>query len=377
MLRKSMATFKFTGGVSAFRDKLVTGMVARGYEPAFAERTFRQLEGFGSYGFPESHAASFALIAYASSWLKCWHPDAFCAALLNSQPMGFYAPAQIVRDAQDHGVEVRPVCVNASEWDCTLEPVDSRFAVRLGLRMVKGLAEAHATQIARAAPFISVEDLWRRTHVPMAALTRIAEADGFHAFGLSRRQAVWAIKGLPDTDLPLIAASLDILRPVRDVPGFEVVEDCAVPACPCAGIRWPPAGRSGAAPHPDRTDAMALPNRRWAEVAGLVLVRQRPGSAKGTMFITLEDETGIANLVVWPKVFEANRRIILAASMIAARGMIQREGEVVHFVVHRLTDLSDALASVGSRGHPGCRMAVARSSTTPPHPQKTRRPRRR
>ncbi|ARC35453.1 DNA-binding protein [Paracoccus yeei] len=293
------------------------------------------------------------MVAYASAWLKCWHPDAFCAALLNSQPMGFYAPAQIVRDAQDHGVEVRPVCVNASDWDCTLEPVDSRFAVRLGLRMVKGLAEAHARQIARAAPFTSVGDLWRRARVPLAALTRIAEADGFHAFGLSRRQAVWAIKGLPDTDLPLFAAlegnePAAALRPMTT--GREVVEDysrtgLSLRRHPVAFLRGDLARRRILT----CTDAMALPNRRWAEVAGLVLVRQRPGSAKGTMFITLEDETGIANLVVWPKVFEANRRIILAASMIAAQGLIQREGEVVHFVVHRLTDLSDALASVGRR----------------------------
>jgi error-prone DNA polymerase len=166
-LRKSMATFKFTGGVSAFRDKLIAGMVANGYEQEFAAQTFKQLEGFGSYGFPESHAASFALIAYASSWIKCWHPDVFCAALLNSQPMGFYAPAQIVRDAQAHGVEIRPICVNASRWDCTLEPTDDKghFAVRLGMRMVKGLANAHAATIVAARaerPFLSVDDLWRR-----------------------------------------------------------------------------------------------------------------------------------------------------------------------------------------------------------------------
>ncbi|MDO5371574.1 error-prone DNA polymerase, partial [Paracoccus sp. (in: a-proteobacteria)] len=174
LLRKSMATFKFTGGVSAFRDKLVAGMIERNYDPDFAERTFRQLEGFGSYGFPESHAASFALIAYASAWLKCHHPDVFCAALLNSQPMGFYAPAQIVRDARDHGVEVRPLCVNVSRWDCTLEPTgdETRFAVRLGLRMVKGLANTYAAALIAARadmPFVSVEDLWRRAGVPVAA----------------------------------------------------------------------------------------------------------------------------------------------------------------------------------------------------------------
>ena len=172
-LRRAMATFKHTGGVSKFGEKLIAGMVKNGYTQDFAAKTFRQLEGFGSYGFPESHAASFALIAHASSWMKCWHPDVFCAALLNAQPMGFYAPAQIVRDARDHGVEVRAVCVNASRWDCTLEPTDheGRFAVRLGMRMVKGLANADAATIVGTRadqPFVSVDDLWRRTGVPSA-----------------------------------------------------------------------------------------------------------------------------------------------------------------------------------------------------------------
>ena len=184
-LRRSMATFKHTGGVSHFRDKLINGMVSNGYEQAFAEKTFSQLEGFGSYGFPESHAASFALIAYASSWLKCHHPDVFCAALLNAQPMGFYAPAQIVRDARNHGVDVRPVCINASRWDCTLEPTgnDNRFAVRLGLRMVKGLQNAHAAKMIVAARtdqrYSSVDDVWWRAGVPASSLVLIAEADGF------------------------------------------------------------------------------------------------------------------------------------------------------------------------------------------------------
>ena len=212
-LRKSMATFKFTGGVSAFRDKLIAGMVANGYEQEFAAQTFKQLEGFGSYGFPESHAASFALIAYASSWVKCWHPDVFCAALLNSQPMGFYAPAQIVRDAQAHGVEIRPICINASRWDCTLEPTDDEglFAVRLGMRMVKGLANTHAATIVAAraeGPFLSVDDLWRRAGVPSASLVQLAEADAFlPALGLVRREALWAIKALRDEPLPLFAAA--------------------------------------------------------------------------------------------------------------------------------------------------------------------------
>src|SRR5690606_1571681 len=193
-LRRSMATFKTTGGVSHFHDEMVNGMVAKGYARDFAERTFRQIEGFGSYGFPESHAASFARIAYASAWMKCHHPDVFLAAILNAQPMGFYAPAQLVRDAREHGVEVRPVCINASRWDCTLEPGDAaapakagRHAVRLGLRLVKGLANDHGARIAAAAlaaPFDSIEDILRRTGVPVAALERLADADAFRCLGL-------------------------------------------------------------------------------------------------------------------------------------------------------------------------------------------------
>ncbi|MCJ8139875.1 error-prone DNA polymerase [Falsirhodobacter halotolerans] len=357
MLRKSMATFKMTGGVSEFRTRLIDGMVRNGYDRDFADRIFRQLEGFGSYGFPESHAASFALIAYASSWLKCHHPDAFCAALLNSQPMGFYAPAQIVRDARDHGVEVRPVCVNASHWDCTLEPVGTGFAVRLGLRMVKGLAEGHVETLMNArhvAPFTSVEDIGHRARIPRAALSRIAEADGFHTLGLSRRDAAWALKGLPDTDLPLFAAapSNEPVIPLRPMPaGREVVADYSHTGLtlrqhPVAFLRDDLRARRIA----PCAAAMAAQDKQWGQVAGLILVRQRPGSAKGTMFITLEDETGIANLVLWPKVFEEYRRIILTASMIAARGRVQREGAVVHFVVHSLTDLSADLASVGAQG---------------------------
>lgn len=368
MLRKSMATFKFTGGVSSFKTKLIDGMVANGYEPAFAEQTFRQLEGFGSYGFPESHAASFALIAYASAWLKCWHPDVFCTALLNAQPMGFYAPAQIVRDAIEHGVDVRPVCANSSRWDCSLEPTadDSRFAVRLGLRMVKGLANAHGAAIVAARadqPYASIDDLWRRAGVPSAALVQLAEADAFRsALRLARREALWAIMALRDEPLPLFAAAADreaqivpevneplvALRPMTA--GSEVVEDyghvgLTLRAHPLSFLREDLRRRQIVT----CGEAMAARDGRWLEAAGLVLVRQRPGSAKGVMFVTLEDETGIANLVVWAKVFEANRRAVMSASMMAVRGRIQREGEVVHLVAQRIMDLSADLASVGSR----------------------------
>jgi error-prone DNA polymerase len=368
LLRKSMATFKHTGGVSSFKAKLVEGMVANGYERDFAEKTFRQLEGFGSYGFPESHAASFALIAYASAWLKCWHPDVFCAALLNSQPMGFYAPAQIVRDAEAHGIEVRAACANASRWDCTLEPTgdEGRFAVRLGLRMVRGLANAHAAAIVATRadePFASVDNLWRRASVPQAALVHLAEADAFRpAFGLARREALWAIRGLADEPLPLFAAAA--ARDARIVP--EVDE-------PAVALRPMPAGGEVVADyrhlglslrrHPVAflrddlrrrrivtcAEVMGASHGGWLEAAGIVLVRQRPGSAKGVLFITLEDETSIANLVVWPKVFEQHRRVIMSASMIAVRGRIQREGEVVHLVAQRFVDLSPDLASVGGR----------------------------
>jgi error-prone DNA polymerase len=367
-LRRSMATFKHTGGVSKFRDKLIAGMVANGYEQDFAEKTFKQLEGFGSYGFPESHAASFALIAYASSWLKCHHPDVFCAALLNAQPMGFYAPAQIVRDARDHGVDVRPVCVNASRWDCTLEPTgrEGRFAVRLGLRMVRGLANADAAALvaARAGePFAAIADLWRRAGVPSASLVRIAEADAFRpALKLARREALWAIKALRDEPLPLFAAAsaheaktvpefsepVVALRPMTA--GGEVVEDyghvgLTLRNHPVSFLR----GDLRRARMVTCAEAMQARDGRWLQTAGLVLVRQMPGSAKGVMFITIEDETGIANLVIWPKVFEKQRRVILAARMMAVHGRIQREGEVVHLVAHRVTDLSSALASVGDR----------------------------
>jgi error-prone DNA polymerase len=368
MLRKSMATFKHTGGVSAFKAKLIDGMVANGYERDFAEATFKQLEGFGSYGFPESHAASFALIAYASSWLKCWHPDVFAAALLNSQPMGFYAPAQIVRDAREHGVEIRPVCVNASRWDCTLEPTgdEDRFAVRLGLRMVKGLTNANAAAIvaARAGqPFASVDDLWRRAGVPQAALVQLAGADAFRpAFGLARREALWAIRGLRDEPLPLFAAAtareaeivpeidepLVSLRPMTA--GSEVVEDYGHTG---ASLRAHPVSFLREDLHRRRivslAEAMDARDGRWLEAAGIVLVRQRPGSAKGVLFVTLEDETGIGNLVIWPKVFETNRRSLMSAGMLAVRGRIQREGAVVHLVAQRITDLSADLASVGAR----------------------------
>ena len=388
-LRRSMATFKQTGGVSEFYDRMVNGMVANGYSRDFAERTFKQIEGFGSYGFPESHAASFALIAYASSWVKCHHPDVFCAALLNAQPMGFYAPSQIVQDARKHHVEIRPVCVNASGWDTSLEepsplgrglgeglrhdtsrhgaktltPVLSQreqgsLAVRLGLRMGKGLAEAHAVALIanRGAGYTSVGDVWRRAGVPLAALERLAEADAFTGMGADRRAALWAIRGLGEPPPPLLAGAAIhepavALTPMAE--GREVVEDYQSTGLtlrdhPVRFLRDELASRG-------MITCAALddtPDGRRVTVPGIVLVRQKPGSAKGIMFITIEDETGVANLVLWPNLFAKQRRLVLSAGMIACRGRVQREGEVVHVVVEHLTDLSAELRSVGQRDLP-------------------------
>ncbi len=358
-LRRSMATFKFTGGVSHFKQKLIAGMVARGYTEAFADRTFSQIEGFGSYGFPESHAASFALIAYASAWMKCHHPDVFCCALLNAQPMGFYATAQIVRDAKLHGVAVRPVSINDSQWDCSLEPDgEGRLAVRLGLRMAKGLAKLSAQEIIgrRAAGYRSVRDLWQRTRTPVAALERLAEADAFQALGLDRRQALWAIRGLSDSRLPLfdrLEAEPDTEPAVAlaaMTAGRQVVEDyrstgLSLRRHPVSFLR-DDLTASGIV---RCADLVTVRDGKRLEVAGIILVRQRPGSAKGVLFVTIEDETGHANLILWPSVFEAQRRLVLSASMIACRGRLQREQAVIHVIAEELTDLSDLLRGVGAR----------------------------
>jgi error-prone DNA polymerase len=366
-LRRAMATFKLTAGVTKFRDKLVRGMVARGYDAAFAERTFKQLEGFGSYGFPESHAASFAKIAYASSWMKCHHPDVFCCAILNAQPMGFYAPAQLVRDARNHGVEVRPVDINHSRWDCTLEPTRNprRFAVRLGLRLVRGLANADGAMIPLARtdhPFTSIEDLWWRAGIPISALERLADADAFGSIGISRRDALWTIRGLSDEPLPLFAAADARDKTIRaegDEPsvelarmteGREVVEDyrskgLTLRQHPLAFLR-----------HELRERRIHRCSSLWSikdgqrvTVAGLVLVRQKPGSAKGVMFMTIEDETDVANLVIWSSLFERQRRLILSSGMIACRGRLQRDGGVTHLIAEHLMDLSHLLRSLSNR----------------------------
>ncbi|MFQ5776118.1 MAG: OB-fold nucleic acid binding domain-containing protein, partial [Kiloniellaceae bacterium] len=361
-LRRAMATFRRVGTIHTFREKLIEGMAARGYDRAFAERCFRQIEGFGTYGFPESHAASFALLVYVSAWLKCHHPAVFAAALLNSQPMGFYAPAQIIRDAREHGVEVRPVDVNESDWDGTLESSRSGgLALRLGLRQVKGLVEADARSLvaARGPGYADPVALWRRAALGRTALEALARADAFRSMGLDRREALWAVKALPagrtsSAPLPLFAAARaeEIgAEPAAGLPEMSlsehVVDDYAslrfsLKAHPVSFLREGLEAEGIV----ETARLMDLPNGRRLKVAGLVLVRQRPGTAKGVIFATLEDETGVANVIVWPDVFARQRKVVLGARLLCVEGPLQREGLVVHVIAERLYDLTPRLAQL-------------------------------
>ena len=351
-LRKAMATFRSRGTIELLQEKMVGRMVERGYDPEFAQRCFDQIKGFGEYGFPESHAASFAHLVYVSSWLKWKYPAAFACALLNSQPMGFYAPAQIVRDARDHGVEARAVDVNASEWDCGLEA----GALRLGLRMVEGLRLDAATRVVGArgdVPYASVEELRRRSGANVASVSKLAEADAFRSMGLDRRAALWdsrALKGAPD--LPLFAHAdardegweTEVVRLPAMLLGEQVVADyqtvrLSLKAHPMQFLRdhYDARGFTTA-------DQLAkLKYGRRVSLAGLVLIRQRPGSAKGVCFITLEDETGIANLVIWPDAFAAQRKVVMGARLMAVHGMVQRDEEIIHVVGRTLEDDSAML----------------------------------
>ncbi len=350
-LRRAMATFRRLGTIHTFRDKMIDGMLERGYERDFAERCFKQIEGFGDYGFPESHAASFALLVYVSSWLKCHYPAAFACALLNSQPMGFYAPAQIVRDARDHGVCVRPVDVNRSFWDCTLEDVEGNGpALRLGLRQIKGFREDNAEKLVsvreagNGRPFYDADDLWRRSGLAPAALNRLAHADAFGSMGLSRRQAQWDVRRLPSSPLPLFAETGEgIHEPDTQLPemapGEEVSHDYAsirlsLKAHPLALLR-DGLTADGIIPASRLADTE---NGKRIAIAGLVITRQRPGTASGVIFATLEDETGIANIIVWPKLFERYRKETLASKLLVVEGELQREGLVIHVIAQRLRD---------------------------------------
>ena len=344
-LRRSMAAWKKKGGLEPFERRLVQGMLERGYRREFAERLYRQILGFGEYGFPESHSASFALLVYVSAWLKCHHPAAFCAALLNSQPMGFYAPSQLVQDARRHGVEVQPPDVNASLWDCTPET----GALRLGLRMVGGLAQAAGARIAAArvrGAFASVEDLARRAALNRRDLRCLAAGGALAALAGHRRQAHWAAAGIAQAAGVLREAPID--EPALALPppgeGEGIVADYAslglsLGRHPLALLR-PRLSSLGLLP---AAAVHARAHGSRARAAGLVTCRQRPDTASGVIFVTLEDETGCVNVVVWRDLIERQRRELLGARLLAVEGRIERDGEVVHLIARQLTDRSALL----------------------------------
>ena len=386
-LRRAMATFRRSGTIQKLQEKMIEGMVANDYPREFAERCFHQIEGFGEYGFPESHAASFALLVYDSCWMKCRYPDVFVAAMLNAQPLGFYAPAQLVRDAREHGVEVREVDVNLSDWNCTLEPssdasrhllpegeglhprhaemaphICTTHAVRLGFRQIVGVKKKDMLRLVerRGEDYDSVRDVWLRSGLSSTVLERLADADAFRSLGLDRRQALWAVRGLDrvgdQDDLPLFASrpELDAEPDARLPPmplGAHVVEDyrrlsLSLKAHPASFMRARLSARGIL-----RSEALSsVKNGERVTVAGLVLVRQRPGTAGGVIFMTLEDETGVANIIVWPKVFERLRAIVLGARFVAVTGKLQSEQGVIHIVAERMKDLTPMLGLLSEAG---------------------------
>ena len=348
-LRKAMATFRSRGTIAQLQGKMVGRMVERGYDRAFAERCFNQIKGFGDYGFPESHATAFAHLAYVSSWLKCHFPAAFATALLNSQPMGFYAPAQIVRDARDHGVTVLPVDVNISTWDNRLEPCNGRFALRLGLRQIEGLGKAAGMRIADAAPHGSLPALKARAALDARAIRVIAAADALRSIGLDRRAALWQARALRDApELPLFGARDEGAEPAITLPAMPLPEQVtadyqtqrlSLKAHPMRFLRRSMQAQG----YVSAANLADLPQGAHLRMAGIVLVRQRPGSAKGVCFVTLEDETGVANLVLWKDVFARFRRVAMTARLLEVHGQLQRAEGVTHVVAHWLDDRSDAL----------------------------------
>jgi error-prone DNA polymerase len=362
-LRRALATFRNHGDIAQFQERFIRGMLNNGYDRDFAERCFKQIEGFADYGFPESHAASFALLVYISSWLKFYYPAAFTASLLNAQPMGFYAPAQLIRDLRSHDVEVRPVDVNLSDWDCTLEPVigpKSDFALRLGFRQAKGLREDEMITLvdvrSKDGRYHDVEDLWRRTRVPKKTLETLARADAFQSLDLARRDAMWAVKGLDDKIMPLFAHAERVRKePEITLPpaqlGEQIADDyratyLSLKAHPLSVLREQLRARKYLA-----GDVLkSAKHGQSLKIAGLITTRQRPGSANGVMFITIEDEISISNLIVWPDNVERLRPVLISAQLLGADGIVQREGDVIHLLVHEAENLTPLLGLLDDPG---------------------------
>ncbi|WP_031304683.1 error-prone DNA polymerase [Sphingobium quisquiliarum] len=403
-LRRSMATFRQVGGMDKFKDKMVNGMVERGYKADFAERCYRQIEGFGSYGFPESHALSFARLVYVSAWIKCHQPAVFACALLNSQPMGFYAPAQIVRDARDHGVTVHDADVNMSGWDNALEPLlrsrDSgkgegegrALALRLGLRQIDGFREGWAAQLVEARAqglFTSLEDLARRAGLPARALRLLADADACRSLGQDRRAALWEARRTPSNELPLFAAA----RQRGEAAGGELGRepDARLPAMPlaehvAADYQMTRLSLKG---HPMQflrpvfaaegvlscAQTSAAKNGALVRTAGVVLVRQRPGKGNA-VFITIEDETGITNVLLWARLFEMQRRPVMASRLMLVEGEVQRSKEgVVHLMASRVHDRTAELSRLSDTHRPQLALSRADEFIHPQHPRTSSHPR--
>ncbi|MGB6119959.1 MAG: OB-fold nucleic acid binding domain-containing protein, partial [Mesorhizobium sp.] len=376
-LRRAMATFQRTGQVKNYRDRMVSGMISKGYTEEFANNCFNQIEGFGEYGFPESHAASFALLVYASCWFKTFYPDVFCAAILNSQPMGFYAPAQLVRDAQDHGVDVRAVDINHSAWDCLLEPggfdasnihprhgemagvIRSTHTVRLGFRSIKGLSEESMTAFVarRGDGYRSIRDVWLRSGLDTGEIEKLAQADAFRSIGIDRRAALWAVKALdgrsvaemlplfdgqgasvidhePETHLPAMPAGEHVIHDYRSLGLSLKAHPVSFLRSRLDGIGVTPNGRL-----PD------IANGRRVSVAGLVLVRQRPGKGNA-IFLTLEDEGGIANIIIWYRKFVRFRPIVMGARFVKVTGRLQCEAGVIHIAADHMENLNGWLSDL-------------------------------
>jgi error-prone DNA polymerase len=360
-LRRSMAAWKRKGGLEKYYGRIVNGMLERGYDLAFAESIFSQIQGFGEYGFPESHAASFALLAYASSWLKCHEPAAFLCALLNSQPMGFYSPSALVQDAQRHGIEVRPVDIAISGWDCTLEPsARPQAAVRLGLSLQRGMRREVAARIedARAIrPFDSVTDLARRAQLDRHDLQVLAGANALHSLAGNRREALWqAVGAVPDKDLlrptTLLeeAPRLNAPSEGEDIVGDYRAQGLTLGRHPLALLRK----RLLEQRFMPASTLNDYKNGQLARACGIVTVRQRPGTAKGVLFVTLEDETGNVNVIVWPSLVEQQRKEVLGAALLGVYGVWQREGEVRHLVAKRLVDMSVLLGRLDTTSRNFC-----------------------